>query len=243
MNNDSLILYKYVSLEVAMLITLSSTLKFTNPANFNDPFDCNISRLKFDLSEELDPLVEKDIHELRKQFNNNPEITPELVEKGIGEMQIKKIKKSSICCFSFIPDNPLMWAHYSDKHNGACLVFNNSIKNKYIGIPDERVTENHVNYLPFTITNYCKNKKEGILTLFATKSIDWMYEEEYRHILLEEERCLKFNPEFLLGIIFGMKVKDEEINSFRSICESKKVPLVYKRAIKEEDRLRILDIA
>jgi hypothetical protein len=243
MDNDSLLLYKYVPLEVAALITLSSTLKFTNPENFNDPFDCNISRLKFELSEELDPFFEKEIHEIRKRNNDNPNINSELLERGYKEMQRKKIEKSSICCFSLIPDNPLMWAHYSDKHKGACLIFDYSMKDKYTDIPEDRVTESPVNYLPFTISNFFKDKKEGILTLFATKSIDWMYENEYRHILLEQEGCLKFNPNFLLGIIFGMKVSVEEINSFRSIYESKKVPLVYKRATKEEDKLRILDIS
>ena len=243
MTNNSLTLYKYVTLDVARIIAITSTLKFTNPSNFNDPFDCNISRLKFDASvSNIDPYVENEIQEIRKRLNDNPGITDELLERGYETMQKQKLNNSSICCFSLIPDNPLMWAHYSDKHKGACLIFDNSIKAKFINVDDNSITQSAVDYLPFSISNLLENKMEGILKLFATKSTDWKYENEFRFILLGQEGLLKFNSKFLVGIIFGINVNEKDIEDFKNNCKKENVNLFFKKTIKEKDKLTILDM-
>ena len=241
MNYNSNILYKYVALDIGESIVITSTLKFTNPLKFNDPFDCNILRLKFDLTT-IDPVVKAEVSFLREKFGNDPRVTDELLQTGYEKGQIDKIKKSSVCCFSHIPDNLLMWAHYSNKHFGACLIFDNSVADKFISVPDTRLTEGTVDYAPFTIINYLENKVEGIKKLFTTKSIDWEYENEYRIIILEQEGLVRFNPKFLTGIIFGMNAGDDEIKRFQNACSREKIDLSYKKAIKDRDKLKIIDL-
>jgi hypothetical protein len=132
-------IYKYTSLDVAQTIATKSTLKFTNPSKFNDPFDCDISRLKFDLSKAND-VIKDEIKYLKRRFNSNPALSPELFARGYKESQVNKIKRASVCCFSLIPNNLLMWAHYANKHYGACLIFDNLVENKFENIPDSRLT-------------------------------------------------------------------------------------------------------
>lgn len=189
-----------------------------------------------------DPLVKAEVSFLRDRFDNDPRVTDELLQTGYERNQIDKIKRSSVCCFSHISDNLLMWAHYANKHYGACLVFDNSIANKFITIHNERLTEGAVNYSPFTVINYLENKVEGIKKLFTTKSIDWEYENEYRIVILEQEGLVRFNPHFLIGIIFGMNVSDDEIKRFKNACLREKINLTFQKAVKENDKLKIMNV-
>ena len=234
-------IYKYVSLDIAETIAITSTLKFTNPLKFNDPFDCDISRLNFDLSK-ADTLVKNDLQIIKEKFNNNTKITARMLENAYRKTQIDKIKRASVCCFSCVEDDLLLWAHYSDKHYGACLIFDNSLVNKFPNIPDNRFTEIIVDYSEFTSINYCEDKMKGISALFGQKSIDWKYEEEFRLIILEREGLIKFHPEFLTGVIFGIKVTKVEIDRFINNTKSEKLNLVFKKATQNLDKLKIIDI-
>lgn len=234
-------IYKCTSLDVARIIATTLTLKFTNPSKFNDPFDCDISRLNFDLST-ANEAINKEIEYLKRRFSSNPGLTPELFERGYKESQINKIKRASVCCFSFTPNNLLMWSHYANKHYGVCLIFDNLVENKFTDIPDSRLTTVPVNYKPFDEINYFENKFEGIRNLFGKKSIEWEYENEYRIVILEPEGIVKFKPEFLTGIIFGLKVSDEEIDNFISNCKRKYLNLSFKRAVRCQHRLEIIEM-
>lgn len=234
-------IYKYTALDFALKIATTSTLKFTNPSKFNDPFDCDISRLNFDLST-ANESINNEIEYLKRRFNSNPALTPELFERGYKESQINKIKRASVCCFSFTSNNILMWAHYADKHYGACLIFDNLVENKFSNIPDSRLTTVPVNYKPFNEVNYFENKLEAIRNLFGTKSIEWEYENEYRIVILEPEGIVKFNPQFLTGIIFGLKVSDEEIDNFINTCKKQYLNLSFKRAVRCQDRLEVIEM-
>ncbi len=234
-------IYKYVSLDIAESIAISSTLKFTNPLKFNDPFDCDISRLKFDLSQ-ADSIVRSEVQNLREKFKNYPEVNDIMLEKTFRDAQIDKIKRSSVCCFSCIETNLLMWAHYSNKHYGACLIFDNTLENKFPSVPDARFTEMIVDYSEFSQINYCESKINGIKNLFGKKSLDWEYECEYRLVILEREGLIRFNSTFLTGVIFGIKVTDEEIERFKNNSKREKLNLVFKRAIQDLDSLKIVEI-
>jgi hypothetical protein len=135
-----------------------------------------------------------------------------------------------------------MWAHYAEKHYGACLIFDNLVENKFENIPDSRLTTVPVNYKPFEEINYLENKVEGIRNLFGTKSIEWEYECEYRIVILEPEGIVKFNPRFLTGIIFGIKVSDEEIYNFIGTCKSQHLSLNFKRAVRYQDGLKVTQV-
>lgn len=252
-------IYKYCSLEVGELIISSQLLKFNNPSFFNDPFDCDINLLEFDFSdccdEVLDDIEKSKViafeefsgipeHILEKSYNET--MSKSFIERNYKEIQIDKIEKSSISCFSLNPSNMTMWSHYADKHKGVCLVFDVGID---CFLEDEslwnRINMNMVRYDDLKPVNYLKSKQEGINNLFFLKSKEWAYEEEWRIFILEENlRYLKFKKTFLKGVIFGANVKDVEISKFqKTISFSGFKHLSLARLRKENLKLGLEDIS
>lgn len=240
MAEDYSILYKFSSLEIAETIILTSTLKFSNPSRFNDPFDCDISRVSFEFSED-DPNISRELEIIKTQIYPNVPFTKQHFEEGYKYAQIDKIKRSSVCCFSRVNDNLLLWAHYADKHLGACLVFDNAIADKFVNIPADDLSHVIVEYKNFQPVNYFQDQILALKSLFGTKSADWSYEEEFRLVLLAQEGLFKFRPNFLKGIIFGLKVSEGEIARFKTACEREKINIFFKKANRNLDSVIISD--
>jgi ureidoglycolate hydrolase len=92
------ILYRYVDAATAWECLKEGSLAFVPPRRFNDPFDTNPA---------LDPGPSEQkaraMSRTRYSFINNV----------IG-----------VACFTAKKDDPLMWAHYGQKHQGVMLGFN-----------------------------------------------------------------------------------------------------------------------
>lgn len=93
-------------------------------------------------------------------------------------------KTAGVLCFSKNWKNPLMWAHYGNKHKGICLGFN---------IEDEHIKE--VDYIPELLQPDIDMKKrfggidEGFVeNIFRMKYEGWKYEEEVRVLVPLEEK-------------------------------------------------------
>lgn len=207
-------LYKFSSLESAEKIIIAGKLKFTNPKEFNDPFDCNMDRIKFDLSK-----TNKEFRIYDKRLKEQAySIHGDKLEgfnwsKLYEEGQLARIKNSKICCFSTVNDHPLLWSHYGEKHKGACLIFDNSVDKRLKNEEKIRIgMEGLVEYKGFQKVNFCESRKNALANLFFVKGKDWKYEQEYRMITLDPcDEYVDFLPSFLTGIIFGMKVTNIEI--------------------------------
>ena len=255
LNHD---IYKFCSFEIAELIVSSRMLKFNNPTNFNDPFDCNIDLLQFDFSDCCDEVlleIEALNKIIKKRFNNLPKkfvedrlkkiLTIPYIESEYRQIQLKKIDKSSICCFSLDYMDTTMWSHYADKHKGICLVFALAdtcpLENE---IYWKRMNMSPVNYSNLKPVNYLKLKKAAINNLFFTKSNDWNYENEWRMFILEENvKFIKFKPEFLKGVIFGVNVSEDEILRFKKLfihLDYEKV--FFGKMIKDNLQMSSIDI-
>ncbi len=228
-------IYKYSSLYTAEIIIATSTLRFSNPKDFNDPFDCDENVLDFNIAEKGND-VEEEITKIAKALYelNQPKFT----EKGITLDLLKKviendpitvggykerlndvaIRKSNVCCFSKTFKSPLMWSHYSDKHRGICFEFNlnvgldNIFPNKTIDIIGQ------VDYDKTNKINYLKDKVQAIAKLFLSKCKDWSYEEEVRMIVRNEKGLVKFNKDFLSGVSFGCRVNDSDVDEIKALC-------------------------
>jgi hypothetical protein len=228
MDLDKMI-FKYCSYKKAEQIILCQKLKFNNPSFFNDPFDCDINLLEFNF-EDCSQEVSADLEKIKQKISNIygsdvseqiDSIPKTVIERIYRDSQINKINKSSICCFSTIYNNTTMWSHYADEHKGICLVFDPTIEDPFLDINSDRFTKGTVdydNYIPF---NYLKSKLEGIKRLFLTKSNDWKCENEFRYIIRKDSDFFSFKKAFLKGIIFGLSVKEEDINRFINICDNK----------------------
>ena len=147
--------YYYTAEEFGLSNIINERIKISLLDDLNDPFEF----LGIDLSDK----------KFRKAFKAGRD---------------HAAKTTGIIYFSKDWKNPLMWAHYGDKHKGVCLGFD---------IADEHVQE--VTYFPERVTaDFDMDKKYGGLTedivmnLFSTKYIDWEYENEVRVIVPLEEK-------------------------------------------------------
>ena len=223
-------IYKYVSLETAIKILETNSLKFAKPSTFNDPFDCDVNLLDFNFDGGVNPTVLKEIETLKLSYKGKLEAkSKDFWEKGYKAAQLEKVNRSRICCFSLMNDNILMWSHYADNHAGVCLEFDNLMENKFVKLFDKKdISEGVIGYTAKNRINYvAEERRFAFYKLFFCKSEIWEYEKEFRMILLNtKEEFYQFKNESLLGIYFGINttaedrntlIKEANQNNFRTI--------------------------
>lgn len=221
-------LYKYRPINKTTITLLAnSTLYFSSPSIFNDPFDCNISvhyyaKNKTDLRDWLQN--NEGTNEIAKQVSLMPD--------GLVDLKLHQIDNDSfnfkILCFSKSRENILLWSHYSDEHKGICLQFDVSNNNNkfYMSFSPEsfnNIPKEAANIVPVEKVDYTNDRPKpfngfieeasGYYRFFLAKSICWEYEEEYR--ILMPTQALKTNPvifnkDILTGIIFGTRTPKED---------------------------------
>jgi len=209
-------IYKYTDIESLKLILEDSTLKFSKPSDFNDPFDCNITIDTENSTEEINEYIEmlkkgrnltvEQINTLKEKYHN-PKTLFELTNKSV-----KQSKESfGVSCFSRLNGNILMWSHYSEKHKGVCLKFDLLADAEFFMTPF--IVEYNNKYPKY---NYIRNPVGLAQFLLKTKSIDWEYEKEIR-VMKEGHGLYGFNKKALVEIIFGARTSYSDRNEIREL--------------------------
>lgn len=146
-------------------------IKFTSPAEFNDPFDCCPTHLS-ELPEE--------------------NAFPHAVGESINQTMQSAISKiHGIVCFTPYPNKMLMWSHYGDQHRGICVGFDTEL------LVENSPTNSEGNRLFETIqkVEYIEKRPEhGEEAIFFLKAKEWKYEEEYRIISSMKKGFPKWGP-------------------------------------------------
>jgi len=136
--------YKFLDGHFGLKSLSEKRIKISEIHELNDPFEL----IPFNLKE---PRHRKAMRQMRDQLAAN----------GRG-----------LLCFSATWQDPVIWAHYSDKHRGICLGFD---------IPDKKDLYRHVRYepkrLPFPKDLYASADARDILFI---KYSNWAYEHEVR---------------------------------------------------------------
>lgn len=184
------VIYKYTRIDQYLYESLlNGDLWFSAPSEFNDPFDSNI------------PWSEYYSYQERNKFRRS--IEKDAINENAYLDFFEKYDKcrngKSVCCFSSVRDNLILWSHYSDKHKGVLLVFDvKELKKEFQTI--KKVEYN--NDLLAVDTN--ANPESIFEKYLFKKSVDWKLEKEIR-ILNEKQGSYKFPKNALLEICFGMK--------------------------------------
>jgi len=226
--------YKYLPYTEGSLKTITdSTIKFTCPLDFNDPFDC---RPYYDTTNiEHLPRMRPDLF---KAAGDRRGLTPakRIQEKGKFLARLKKridtgdfaknsISRVGVVCLSRNALSIPMWSHYADFHRGFVLEFRIPVKGieKDIALINERL-------LPFPI-QYRKERPriciEGVIPdelvdkLVLTKSTDWEYEDEER--VIDHHRGPGIHhyrrDEILCSVIAGMNIENNKYVELQSILK------------------------
>src|SRR5690242_12659557 len=135
--------YKFLDSHFALKSLTEKRLKISTLDDLNDPFDL----IPYDLSD--------------KKHRFALRMTRSAVAKSTGML-----------CFSADWRDPVIWAHYSDKHRGICLGFeledNLCQKVRYVSTR-----------LPFPAL-ITMESTEVALAMLSTKYSNWQYEQEIR---------------------------------------------------------------
>ncbi len=227
------LLYKYYKVDSNLENSLIyNYLWFSDPLDFNDPYDCNLSPdtsqatyqeiydyLKITFDKDNRGKSIKFLEDKVNYFCDNPS---EMERLG-KEFDKKAVSEIGICCFSENDKALLMWSHYANKHKGICLTFDvNKDKELFTKHPYkvEYPQIYPIYYWPRDI-----GKVKPFRYLIATKSEEWNYENEIRivrqHYYVKEKfrGKVNFNKTSLLAIKFGYKSSESEQIKIKAIVE------------------------
>lgn len=221
------ILYKYrdwSNKNHRKLIT-KQEIYFSKPSEFNDPFDGNIP-VRWDLMT-YEECLEKNLEFINTVHKDkNQRLVKEYAKKVTDEKTLwhpdKLAKERSeqlekwnliigLFSLSFVPDNILMWSHYSFNHSGFVIGFDTkSLSNDY----DFDYIEPIIYQLEYPIILGQDDITRQFYKKFFYKSDLWSYENEWRisknHI---KNRVIKLHQETINQVIIGCCVDLEQTKS------------------------------
>ena len=227
-------LFKYRTIDSVEKLLENNSMWFSNPYNFNDPFDCQIIADSNNTEVEIKELIRKTVKEnvsekaISKLAYDSINIAGKW-EKTINDSIKNIIERTGICCFAENERNLLMWSHYTDSHKGVCLKFD------VLKDPNFFVFPMHINYRDdYPHYNHIQNKQDLINSLILSKSNDWKYEQELRVIKVNKTGLFEFEKDSLVEIIFGCKCLEEDIEKIKKIVKQKNYNVIFSKAQKKK---------
>lgn len=195
-------------------IILKNSLWFSNPKDFNDPFDCRVLIDTNNTTTEIqDFLLKNGVNGYEAtMLATNVFNKPKEFDKIVNDAVDSEISKSGVCCFSLVNDNILMWSHYTNSHKGVCLKYDLSKDPDFFVYP---IFVNYQNQYP--TLNYFREQNQLIDKLIRAKSLDWSYEKELRVLKPKKSGLVPFKKEALVEIIFGCKTEPNEITRIKKL--------------------------
>lgn len=221
------VLYKYGAISDHSE-SLFSTPKiwFATPSSLNDPFEC---RPWFKFEGSKTQIVDALARAIRR---NNPQMAPNdatglavsiFLEGRHRDPKTWKNLRAGVVdhlnrdiglfCLARANDNILMWSHYARNHEGYCLEFEATDFTPVFGEAQKVLYAKD-----FPIVDFFNTPPEKQVELvFLTKFIGWQYEEEYRIVDYRAGAGLhSYEPDFLRGVIFGMRMPENVRQQIRA---------------------------
>jgi hypothetical protein len=202
------LLYKYLDPDRVDVLA-SNHIRFTQPADFNDPFEFRPVISSLASRSEMDELMDLEIGELiQTELNKIPVelrnvITPAQLEittrqlydqcwpmikskfKEMGGIASKVfIKKSNtligVLSLTEKSNNLLMWSHYARSHKGFCIGFDKSAP-FFNRQRSEQDEFYHLRKVKYSSMRPTSRVSQlSSVELFFMKSLAWEYEQEWR---------------------------------------------------------------
>jgi hypothetical protein len=120
---------------------------------------------------------------------------------GLQLRHSQSLRSTRLASFSATRTNPLLWAHYADSHRGICVGFSTSATPELsAAVPIQYSASTPV---------WRGDGKDLTATVFATKSLDWAYEEEWR-VFSTGTPHLPLKPSSVAEIILGARITAED---------------------------------
>ena len=241
--NQKKLIYKYCSYEVGLNdIILKQSLKFSNPSEYNDPFDCHESLIKLDLMNlNFETFIEEQYPNLSRNIKRG--LVRDFNSKYLYKCLLEERKRFKITCFSLSYNNILMWSHYADKHRGICVGF------QFHPIYHDKFILTPVSYIDkIPLIDGKVDAYKMIRYWLSIKSNCWVYEKEVRAITKSKNNnsfeYIHYEKDDIKEIIFGCKVSQKEIAQTQKILKSNGFNLkkiAFKRMEIDENTFKLKD--
>jgi hypothetical protein len=220
-------LFKYVTTSRALQILTDKNIRFTEPANFNDPFEVcpslDMKRIKSDYLNMWDVKRDTENGEERKEtMRRFHQFT-----KGIVYSLAREYESIGILSLSSRCDTQLMWSHYCSNHTGVVIGFR-ICEGLLPPILNKQNPEFYADLRPIQYKKerfkFPTNIREGLDYVFVKDSC-WSYEKEWR-ILRGLKTLVKldngihvspFEPSAVRCVIFGINTSKEDKESIRKL--------------------------
>ena len=225
------LMYKYrPDNETTLRILRNKEMYFSFVADFNDPFDCrvtvNCKGTERDWTEYANSLpIPQAIKCQTLSYLRSINFDPETI---LSQYKKQNFQTVVVYCLSEVPDNILMWSHYSNCHRGVCLGFSTEVEGNSLGIRMNDPTLRRIpaivfgDFVPLTKVSYQSQmpppydlftgSTEALKAFLRTKSPDWAYERE-RRILLPYQKpgkhIVTFAKQSLSEVILGCRTPRE----------------------------------
>lgn len=214
--------YQYRSAAITKLTLQDSTLKFTNPMDFNDPLDFYPTVPDAGLNKFIKRVNGLYSNERKRYGVGHKELINHRTNLRSENFRRVYTENFSIACFSKSPFILPMWAHYADDHKGCVIEFKFEETEGFIEeFLSLKPGEDTNTLIPLDVI-YSDNRptlydNDGLTNSHSTginaclvKAKAWEYEEEVRVIKKKKSGIYKFEREQMSGIYFGMKMDKQE---------------------------------
>ena len=227
-------LYKYWSFESAKRFLETGKIKYSAFHEFNDPFEASFGLIGNATEEEKKMFLKTYLPDALKDMNSG--IIPfEDIKMYISKTIHDSLNCIGIFCLTQTNQDLLMWAHYAHEHEGVCLKFDLLQDTRAFSSLHKVVYSTE--YLNFNlITDFSR-----VNDILVHKSVDWMYENEYRVLKINEVGLGSVNPEALVEIVFGCRMNQANKETIKSIiADNPNYKINFKQAGMHSNDYRIL---
>lgn len=212
-------IYKYFPVNEFTIRTLiNNELFFSNPIDFNDPFDCQFILNLVEGSEAEKELIDKmQLSDEERNLFESKGLRSQLSSGLTPRFRTELAKLIGVTCFTEKPNDFLMWSHYAKSHTGICLKFDWKIHEDYF----QGTKVIYDNSLPIIEYSSSQGFQNQIPKIVSTKLSHWSHENEIRSAveIKSDNRCISFNPAALTGIIFGDQASEKDIDLIKRIVD------------------------
>lgn len=240
-----MIAYKYCEPDRIDVLE-NGMIRFTQPVEFNDPFEASPSFLEnrpelddvllAQYLKEAEPCSDQARHQ---RLADGLRLLPSLRQKHALSLPAKLSEHFVALCLSRSRSNLLMWAHYTDRHRGFVIGFDTDsefFRRGAFGSLREVTYANTRSRVPEKDGRYATQEELDSYnnSVFFTKSSDWAYEEEMRIVRCPQQAdrvpgklngwdiCLfRFPLEAVGEVIVGARMTEDDCARIVELCKRK----------------------
>jgi hypothetical protein len=256
-------LYHYQAFNPEYLreVIVRGVLHFSNPSDFNDPWDCQPWYDSDGIADpeileqhvqwyvgvsqkhRLDIPIEQ-VNERANFFRQNPSALAAKIREFSQAMGEAINAQYRVYCLSTKSDCELMWAHYAQKHQGVCLEF--SVANELFctAFPVQYALA----YPRFFMTDHTGPEQQ--IAPLLSKSSAWSDEDEFR-LISDEKGDPKdtivttagkkdIPSKSLTAVILGCLAPDSTKQSIIQMIAESHYPSALKRAVRMRNQYKLM---